>query len=43
MGSDKYPGENTFDTFTSKHGGYDNASTDYEAVSMLTFISLSFI
>ncbi|XP_064386894.1 nardilysin-like isoform X2 [Halichondria panicea] len=30
MGSEKYPGENTFDAFTSKHGGFDNASTDYE-------------
>ncbi len=32
MGSEKYPGENTFDAFTSKHGGFDNASTDYEKV-----------
>ena len=32
MGSKKYPGENTFDAFVSKHGGFDNASTDYERV-----------
>lgn len=32
MGSQAYPGENTFDAFTTKHGGYDNASTDYEKV-----------
>ena len=28
MGSEKYPDENSFDTFIQKHGGYDNASTD---------------
>jgi len=28
MGSPKYPDENTFDEFCSKHGGYDNACTD---------------
>jgi len=32
MGSEKYPGENTFDAFTNRHGGYDNASTDHETV-----------
>jgi nardilysin len=30
MGSREYPGENTFDSFLSKHGGHSNASTDYE-------------
>ncbi len=38
MGSKKYPGENTFDAFTTKHGGYDNACTDYEAVSSLILL-----
>ena len=32
MGSKKYPGENTFDVFTKRHGGFSNASTDYEMV-----------
>ena len=32
MGSEKYKGENTFDSFLSKHGGSSNASTDYEKV-----------
>ena len=32
MGSDKYEGESTFDSFVSKHGGHSNASTDYEMV-----------
>ncbi|TRY68749.1 hypothetical protein TCAL_02496 [Tigriopus californicus] len=30
MGSKKYPDENSFDEFVSKHGGSDNASTDCE-------------
>ncbi|KAL5486683.1 hypothetical protein EMCRGX_G019194 [Ephydatia muelleri] len=30
MGSEKYPGENSFDTFTAKHGGYGNACTGCE-------------
>lgn len=34
MGSKKYPGENTFDVFTNRHGGFDNASTDYEQVQV---------
>ena len=32
MGSDKYPEENRFDAFITKHGGYSNASTDCELV-----------
>ena len=32
MGSEKYSGENTFESFLSKHGGFSNASTDYEKV-----------
>ena len=32
MGSKKYPGENNFDVFTNRHGGYSNATTDYETV-----------
>lgn len=32
MGSEKYVGENSFDSFISKHGGHTNASTDYEKV-----------
>ena len=32
MGSEKYKGENTFESFISKHGGYSNASTEYEKV-----------
>ena len=35
MGSREYPGENTFDSFLSKHGGHSNASTDYEKVHTL--------
>ncbi|KAL3267873.1 hypothetical protein HHI36_007014 [Cryptolaemus montrouzieri] len=30
MGSEKYPGENDFNSFIKKRGGSDNASTDYE-------------
>ncbi|XP_057299045.1 nardilysin-like [Hydractinia symbiolongicarpus] len=30
MGSEKYPDENDFDVFISKHSGYDNATTDDE-------------
>ena len=37
MGSEKYHGENTFDAFTNEHGGHDNASTDYERVSVVYF------
>ena len=36
MGSKKYPGENTFDVFTKRHGGFGNASTDYEMVGNST-------
>lgn len=32
MGSQKYPGENEFDSFVSCHGGTSDASTDYETV-----------
>ena len=32
MGSNKYKGENTFDSFLSRHGGQANACTDYEKV-----------
>ena len=34
MGSDKYPGDNALDLLTNRHGGFDNASTDYEKVTM---------
>ena len=40
MGSEKYPGENAFDVFTHKHGGFDNASTDYNKVCLRTSKSL---
>lgn len=30
MGSEKYPDENDFDAFVSKHGGSTNACTDME-------------
>lgn len=30
MGSEKYPKENDFDFFITKHGGHDNAHTDME-------------
>ena len=33
MGSEKYPDENEFDSFTKKHGGGSNAYTDCERVS----------
>ena len=32
MGSEKYPGENEFDSFVSSHGGSTNAFTGYEMV-----------
>ena len=32
MGSEKYPEENSFDMYCSKHGGYTDANTDYESV-----------
>jgi len=32
MGSEKYPKENEFDDFLSKHGGHTNAWTDNERV-----------
>lgn len=33
MGSEKFPGENDFDDFVKRHGGYDNASTECEATN----------
>ena len=33
MGNEKFPGENEFDEFLQKHGGYVNAATDPEEVS----------
>lgn len=30
MGSEKYPAENEYSEFISKHGGSDNAFTDFE-------------
>jgi nardilysin len=33
MGSKKYPGENDFDTFLTKHGGGCNAYTDMECTT----------
>ncbi|KAK4875109.1 hypothetical protein RN001_011531 [Aquatica leii] len=33
MGSKKFPQENDFDSFITKHGGSDNASTDYEVTT----------
>ena len=30
MGSEKFPGENEFESFIAKNGGYDNAHTDTE-------------
>ena len=35
MGSDKYPGDNALDILTNRYGGYDNAFTDYERVSII--------
>ena len=32
MGSQKYPGENEFDSFVTSHGGNSNACTGYELV-----------
>lgn len=40
MGSEKYPGDNVLDVLTNRHGGYDNAFTDYERVGALLFNSL---
>ena len=40
MGSERYEGENTFDSFVSKHGGHSNACTDYETVSALSSVTL---
>lgn len=33
MGSKKYPGENEFGAFVSKHGGSDNAYTEFESTT----------
>lgn len=33
MGSEKYPGENEFDQFMQKSGGFDNADTDFDETS----------
>lgn len=33
MGSEKYPGENEFDQFMQKAGGFDNADTDFDETS----------
>ena len=33
MGSEKFSGENDFDDFVKRHGGYDNASTECEATN----------
>lgn len=33
MGSRKYPGENEYDVFMSKHGGAENAFTEAEATT----------
>ena len=30
LGSEKYPGENEFSEWVSSHGGYSNATTEYE-------------
>ena len=30
MGSEKYPEENAYDSYLSKHGGSDNAFTELE-------------
>lgn len=32
MGSRKYPSEDAFDKFVTKHGGFSNAHTDMEDV-----------
>ena len=40
MGSEKYPGENAFDTFIAKHGGYGNACTGCEKVWPLVTINM---
>ena len=40
MGSEKFPDENSFDTFIKQHGGSDNASTDTERVSLWLGIQL---
>ena len=41
MGSSKYPDENGFDAFVSKHGGYTNASTDCERVCVIQILQYS--
>ena len=43
MGSDKYPGENEFDSFVSSHGGSTNAFTGYEMVSYSVQQSLLYL
>lgn len=40
MGSEKYPDENSFDMYCSKHGGYTDANTDYESVSVFHYTCL---
>ena len=39
MGSERYKGENTFDSFISRHGGQANACTDYEKVDYIHALS----
>lgn len=43
MGSNKYPDENGFDAFVSKHGGYTNASTDCERVCVIQILQYSIL
>lgn len=41
MGSEKYPGENEYDSYLSKHGGNSNAFTELETTCYITEVQQS--
>ena len=41
MGSTKYPGENTYSDWITKHGGDSNAFTEYEFTNYQFRVDLS--
>jgi secreted Zn-dependent insulinase-like peptidase len=43
MGSEKYPGENDYEAFVKKHGGQDNAFTEWEYTTYSLQIPQEFI
>ncbi len=43
MGSEKYPGENDYDSFITSHGGFDNAFTEQDCTVYYFDISTEFL